>query len=236
MVTLFGKKEEKKVGRGFVPIERVKEMLDKGFNEIEIIDTLRKEGFSAEEIDKALTEAYKDVISRPLQPSTEQTTNTQPPQIQAQYQPFQNISAPLKDEGLSKEIKPLAQTQTQQTFYQPFKSEIETKLEDQISLEEYLDALIKSNLDELNKRLMEISLKQRELEEKIADFENKLAETEKSRKDELEKILLEIRGSRENINDLIVKVETLSKTIKELLPTLIEAVRLLSEIVQQKTK
>lgn len=64
MALTFLKKKEEKYGKGFVPTERVRELLSKGFMEHEIVDTLRKEGFSAEEIDKALTEALRDRVEK----------------------------------------------------------------------------------------------------------------------------------------------------------------------------
>src|SRR5438128_10637225 len=50
---------ERKTGGGRVPIERIKEMVARGFTEPEMIDILRNEGFTAEEIDKALTLAMR---------------------------------------------------------------------------------------------------------------------------------------------------------------------------------
>lgn len=66
---LFGKKEESK--RGFVPVDEVKGMILNKVPEGEIIEILRRGGFSAEEIARALAEAFRPVPSslesRPLQ-------------------------------------------------------------------------------------------------------------------------------------------------------------------------
>ncbi len=43
------------LGKGFVPVNRVKELSGKGFSEPEMIDVLRREGYSAEEIDRAFS-------------------------------------------------------------------------------------------------------------------------------------------------------------------------------------
>ena len=54
---IFGKKKE--IGRGFIPLDRVRAFLSNNVPESDIIESLRKEGFSAEEIDKALTESFR---------------------------------------------------------------------------------------------------------------------------------------------------------------------------------
>ena len=52
---LFGKKKR---GKGFIPLERVKELKAKNLPDGEIIQALMNEGFSAEEIDQALVQYY----------------------------------------------------------------------------------------------------------------------------------------------------------------------------------
>jgi hypothetical protein len=236
MVFFGKKKEEIKVGKGFVPVQRVKEMVEKGFSEIEIIDTLRKEGFSAEEIDKAFTEVYKDIVAR----QAPQNTQTQPI-----YQ-TQNIPLPQTQQTIiqnqliqNQNTQPVFQTQQIQPVQQvEVKKEIkEEKLpsyEDIVSLGEYIEAFIRERMEEHNKRLMEITLKFKEIESKISELDSKINEVEKSRKDEMDRIFGEIRNVKNLINDVIVKVEALTNTIKELLPSLLESVRLLSEIVQRQ--
>jgi len=226
-MVFFGKKEkEVKVGKGFVPIQRVLSMLEKGFSEIEIIDTLRKEGFSAEEIDKALTEAYKEVVNKQsIQTSqVQQPQLSQQPQVQQQtfqqnlpqIQPFQPV--PLQE--IKKESKESIERL-------PSKEEV-------ISMEEYVEALIKEKIEEYNKKLMEISLKFKEVEDKISEINEKLMEIERKRKEELDKIFSETRSIKDLLNDLITKVEVLSNTIKEIIPSMLESIRLLSEIVQRQ--
>ena len=53
---LFGKKKKK--GKGFIPLEKVKELKAKNLPDGEIIQALMNEGFSAEEIDQALIQYY----------------------------------------------------------------------------------------------------------------------------------------------------------------------------------
>jgi len=62
---IFGKKKmggrEEEVGKGSIPINRVKELISNNVPEGEIIEVLRREGFSAEEIDKGFIGALKTV-------------------------------------------------------------------------------------------------------------------------------------------------------------------------------
>jgi DNA-binding transcriptional MerR regulator len=105
MIKLFGlgaKKAERapKLGKGFIPTDRVKELSGKGFSEPEMIDVLRKEGFSAEEIDRALTQVLELTVSgAPEQQQSFQTlgqpqSNPQIPQI-----PEPSLQYPQTTEG-----------------------------------------------------------------------------------------------------------------------------------------
>jgi flagellar capping protein FliD len=108
MVKLFGlggKKAEEvpRLGKGFIPSDRVRELSDKGFSEPEIIDVLRKEGFSAEEIDRALTQALELKIAgqpeeQPSLPTFGQQQQPQVPQI-----PEQSLQYPQANEGFGAE-------------------------------------------------------------------------------------------------------------------------------------
>lgn len=63
---IFGRKKE--VGLGLIPTERIKVLFSEGVSQENIIDILRKEGYSAEEIDKGLIEALKEVPGEEVRP------------------------------------------------------------------------------------------------------------------------------------------------------------------------
>lgn len=231
---LFGGKKEKKEGKGEIPTEKVKNFLNKGFSEIEIIDILRKEGYSPEEIDKALMQASIEIKSSQLfqslqtpsqQISTSQNLSSQSQISQPQIQTSQSTS--LQTQIV--EAKPAQPTSIQKEVKEGFE---ESQI-DYISLQEYIDYLLRSKTQEINKRLMEINLKFKEFEERVLSLKDEIESVSKGTKEDLNKILYEIRLNRDNINDLSIKVETLNKTLKELLPSLIESVKLLSEIIQK---
>ncbi|MEM5833975.1 MAG: hypothetical protein QXH68_01075 [Candidatus Aenigmatarchaeota archaeon] len=227
-MVLFGSKKEKKEGRGEIPTEKVKNFLNKGFSEIEIIDILRKEGYSPEEIDKALMQASIEIKSSQLF----QSSQFQISQSQSQPQSPPQTPQPPQLSPLQTQIVETKQAQPT-SIQNEIKESFEESQIDYISLQEYIDYLLRSKTQEINKRLMEINLKFKELEERVLGLKEEIESVSKGTKEDLNKILNEIRLNRDNINDLSIKVETLNKTLKELLPSLIESVRLLSEIIQK---
>lgn len=227
-MVLFGSKKEKKEGRGEIPTEKVKNFLNRGFSEIEIIDILRKEGYSPEEIDKALMQASIEIKSSQLF----QSSQFQISQPQSQPQSPPQLPQPPQQSPLQTQIVETKQAQPT-SIQNEIKESFEESQIDYISLQEYIDYLLRSKTQEINKRLMEINLKFKELEERVLGLKEEIESVSKGTKEDLNKILNEIRLNRDNINDLSIKVETLNKTLKELLPSLIESVRLLSEIIQK---
>ena len=255
----FGSKKEVKVGKGEIPVEKAKNLLMRGFSEIEVIDTLRKEGYSPEEIDKALMQAVPEVkasltpsassptstITNPTNPAANpvvtpatpisQTSNITSQTIQqTSSQPlYQSISTP--NTLIQQPSEKNYETPIAKNFEKTEKVSMEEILPnvDYVSLEEYLDYLIKEKISELNKRLIETNLKFKDIEERLISLKEEIENIKKGTKDDINKILNEIRFNRDSINDLSLQVETLNKTLKELLPSLVESVRLLGEIVQK---
>ncbi len=102
----FGKKAEEspRLGKGFIPNDRVRELSDKGFSEPEIIDVLRKEGFSAEEIDRALTQVLELKISGQPEPQTSLPTfGSSQQQIQMPQIPESSLQYSQVPEGYGTE-------------------------------------------------------------------------------------------------------------------------------------
>lgn len=228
-MVFFGIKKETKIGKGEVPTEKVKNFLSRGFTEIEIIDLLRKEGYSPQEIDMALLHATTEL--KKVQNQSQQAV--QATQTQSLQQTKEESKEPIQQAS----SQPSSQLQT--PSISAVEKSIEEKTEkqdvqiDYISLEEYIEYLLREKTQEINKRLIEINLRYKELEDKILNLRREIEEMSTKSREDTNKILNEIRISRDNVNELSIRVETLSKTLKELLPSLVESVRLLSEIVQK---
>ena len=146
MALAFLKKKEEKYGKGFIPVEKVKELLSKGFMEHEIVDALRKEGFSAEEIDKALTEALRDKVEKKEELPTLEEIAPKKEEKQKEKLEFFEASAPeemIRSYPTEEYITALVQARV-------------SELEDKIRLIESKYLELSKRIDMLNKSLDEI--------------------------------------------------------------------------------
>jgi DNA-binding transcriptional MerR regulator len=214
-MALFGRKEPERIafGKGYVPVDKVKELASKRLSEPEIIDSLRKEGFSADEIDKALTEALKSGVSG-ISPPAAQPTPTlptleqiQPPQPQAQ------------------EMPQIPETSLPEQYYQP-----------EYAPEEYVEYLVKERTAEIDEKINEFMIRYQELEKRMAEVHEQISAMTKTRTSTEELILSKIESFKDLIGDVDTRLSSLEKAFKETLPALIEAVRTLSDLVQRVKK
>jgi DNA-binding protein YbaB len=206
---LFFKKKEPEAlgiaGKGFVPIERVKDLSTKGFSEPDMIDVLRKEGFSPEEIDKGLTEALKaGVVGSP-----QSSAPALPTLEQLQPQPQQQMPQ-------------IPETSLPQEYYQQ-----------QYPTEEYIEYVVRARTAEMDERMNEFIIKYGELEKRMAEVNEQLSNLAKARSSGEELIISKIDSFKDLIADVDIRMSSLEKAFKETLPALIESVRALSDVVQR---
>jgi hypothetical protein len=213
MIKLFGKKEpeeSKGIGRGFAPIDRVRELTDKGFTEPEIIDVLRKEGFGADEIDRALTQVLKiGVTGQPAEPGLPTMNQMQAPQ--PQFQP------------------PTALPQMPQQSFQPPRQE-------SYGAEELVESIVHERMGEVNEKFTELMTKQAELERYISNLHHQLSIMSKGRSETEQSILAKLDSYKDSLDDLGGNVSSLEKAFKDALPALIESVRSLTDLVHRMKK
>jgi chromosome segregation ATPase len=194
------------------PVERVKELSSHGFSEPEIIDILRKEGYNPQEIDLALTQALKEKLQT--------TTSTK-----------QKEEIPSFEEVVKK-AQPDQQTQQQSIQYTS-----STQPEQQYSWEEYfsyIDYLIHSRISEINKELEKINMKHQNLERRIDEINQNFKEIVSKREETYTQILRKIDELNSSIANLALRISTLEELLKDILPALIESVRSLSRLAQEK--
>ncbi|MCD6483294.1 MAG: hypothetical protein J7K83_03450 [Candidatus Aenigmarchaeota archaeon] len=230
---LFSKKKSTSVGKGFVPTDKVKELFSKGFSEVEIIDILRKEGFSPEEVDKALTEALKSEINKVKLPTKkdieesvkEEAKPSQPltQQPDQQTQPVQQATQQIQQPQSVQPVNPVQQEVAEEEYAY-------------VTPEEYVEYLIREKMQDLNTRLMEFNMKYKELENRIADLTERLDNFWKSREDEYQSILRRIETLKDSLDEMNTRIATLERAFKETFPSLIEGIKLLSEVVQKLKK
>jgi uncharacterized phage infection (PIP) family protein YhgE len=203
------KKKEALVGKGFIPVDRVREMSSKGFSEPQIVEALLKEGFTIDEIDKALTQALRAAVSGPTEKKEE-------------------IKLPTLEEIVKEEKMPEVPEKPLAESYPEHYSEAE-----RYSTEEYVDYLVQARVSEIVEKIREIDLKYNELEKRVESIRSQLNEILKARSEEHKQILSKIDSFSENVSEMSIKVSGLEKVFKETLPALIESVRALSELVQR---
>lgn len=218
---LFKKKDERlpSVGKGFLPIERVKDLSSKGFAEAEIIDVLRKEGYSPEEIDKGLTQALRSNVSSAPTPASAPLQFSQGAPILPTLEQIQPASPA--------QIMPqIPETSLPQQYY----------YEESYSPEEYVDYLVKEKTTEMEQKMSVFAIRYEELEKKTEELHEMLTEMTQMRGGEQQQILNKIDSFKDVLNDVDTRMSSLEKAFKETLPALIESVRALSDVVQRLKK
>ncbi|MFH7880920.1 MAG: hypothetical protein QXI09_02845 [Candidatus Aenigmatarchaeota archaeon] len=190
------------------PIERVKELISKGFSEIEVIDILRKEGYSPDEIDLALSNVLKETIEKSVVKKEEEKKEE---------------GSKKKEEVQTQEIKT-----PQETSQYPFQY---INLEDYFN---YIDYLIQNRVSEVTNQIKLLETKYSQLEQKLNNIiEETRAYSSKESKLERE-IMSNFKILQDGMKELTKKIETVEEILKEVLPTLIESVRTLSQIIRKQ--
>ncbi|MFH1623332.1 MAG: hypothetical protein ABIA12_02330 [Candidatus Aenigmatarchaeota archaeon] len=241
------KKAEESAGRGYVPTDRVRELTGRGFSELDTIDVLRREGFSPDEIDKALTQTLKEgVIGGPADVMQQQMPwqEQQPPVQQAhqqqpsQYAPFppsrQSSAQPNEEqpEGLRlPTIEDLKPSRLESGSPAAPESSLPDEYYQGYPTEEYIDYVIQERTRDVMEKISEFSLRNRELEAKIRDMSERVAEMSKMRIGEQQQVLSTIEGLTDSVNDVNMRIAGLEKAFKDTLPALIESVRALCDLV-----
>lgn len=215
------KKEPEKMeqhGKGFVPVDKVKQLSGRGFSEPEIIDILRKDGFSSEEIDRALTQALRIGVT-----GEEQQPQQLPTLKELQSQSFAGVEeSPQMGFNLPQEQQP----SSYQDYYQ----------QEGYSTEELVEAIVQERMTELDDRLTEFREKHSNLERKLADIHHRLNVISKGRSQQDDALLAKMDSMKDSLDEIEGKMSSLEKAFKDALPALIESVRSLSDLVQRLKK
>jgi hypothetical protein len=97
--------------------------------------------------------------------------------------------------------------------------------------EEYIDYVIQENMNQINQRINGFSVRQKELEKRIIEMNERLKDTLNVRSGEQQQIITKIDSFSETVSDVNMRTANLEKAFKETLPALIESVRALSDLV-----
>lgn len=261
----FGKKkrEETAKGRGYVPTDRIKELMGRGFSEIDTIDVLRREGFSPDEIDKGLEKVIKEgSVGRATPPAPQTpadilaTNRTQEGGFVSLGQAYEQSQSPAQGPVFPPRKEGAASAQLRQggrsdepAFKLPTFEELsgkskvgelavpETSLPDEYyegyPTEEYIDYVVQERMGEIEQRINGFAVRNKELENRIIELNERLKDVSKVRSGEQQQIISKIDSFGETVNDVNMRTASLEKAFKETLPALIESVRALSDLVQR---
>ena len=213
-------------GKGFVPNDRVREMASRGFSEPEMIDVLRKEGFSPDEIDKSLTSTLQSNIAG--EPQAQQPAQQNPgqkffptsgqdifPSLTPTFQQTGPQDAP-KQEPTLPQVPETSLPETYSTY----------------STEDYIDYALQSRLGEVYDMVDDMQKQNNEFSSKLSQLQQKM-ETFFSAGGSSSTDARRIESFTENISQIESRVSSLERAFKETLPSIIESVRTLSDLIKK---
>jgi chromosome segregation ATPase len=187
------------------PIERVKELSSRGFSEPEIIDILRKEGYEPGIIDLALTQVLKEKLQSKGVGNKENVEMSKIPTI----------------EEIVRDVQPeSSQLQIQQYSWEDYFN--------------YIDYIIQSRIGEISKDLEKVDLKYQNLERRIEEINQSIRQTVNVKEESYHQIIKKMEELDSSMRELSQRINGLEEIFKEILPALIESVRSLSRLTQQK--
>jgi uncharacterized phage infection (PIP) family protein YhgE len=236
-------------GKGFVPIDRVREMAARGFSEPEMIDILRREGFSADEVDKALTQALRVGVTgehdQPRQQEGWQPVYQRPQQEQQQFQWPSEAQAPPEPQQQEQQptmgglptLQSLGAEAQQQMPQIPETSLPEGYYSQQYSSEEYIDYIVQQRMGEVAEKVKEIGRRYDDLQKRLDEIISSLKNVAtKEASPQQTQIASKIDTFGETVSDIDNRLSGLEKAFKDTLPSLIDSVRALSDVVQKVRK
>jgi len=242
----FKKKEPEKIavsGKGGIPIDRVRDLASKGFSEPDMIDALRKDGFSADEIDKALTEALKEGVGGVTPPKMEEQSMAVLPELES-FQP--TIAAPPEMPETSLPQDYSQQAWAQQPQMQQWQQQYPTQQwpvqqmqqgqqpqQQSYGTEEYVEYLVKERMSEIDDKVKEFTIRYQELEKRMAVAYDQLSSLSQTRTSEQQQILNKMDSWKDILQDVDMRLSALEKAFKDTLPPMIESVRALSDLVER---
>jgi len=258
----FGKKKPEAIkGKGFVPVDRARQLMSKGFSETEVIDVLRREGYSAEEIDKALTETLKAgvagasvpspaVPAQPTFPSAPATATPQPAVAAQAPAAAPSPSAAATATAPAAEAQPTFPPRHETKIVEAPKPKApsiedlkakpqmpvvpETSLPEQYAEEYPTEEYIDYVVQEHMSEVLQALDDFAKRHEKLEKKINQIsAQISKLSESAGKPQTGRMEEFSESLEDVNARLASLEKAFKETLPALIESVRALSDLVQR---
>jgi len=205
-------------GKGYVPIEEVQRMRERGLSDREITDELKRRGFSFEEIERALLQTLKSAVGSPLA--------TKEPE-RASASPGESKSVTIEEiyaSGGEEEV-PL---ETSESDILALPTE---ELQPEVTIEELVEGVVNEKWEAFEKEVKELREEFSTLMRGLKELEVKLAELGSAKEEgEVKRKLDELEGK---FADLEARVNALEKALKQFLPSLVENVRELANLISE---
>jgi seryl-tRNA synthetase len=108
--------------------------------------------------------------------------------------------------------------------------------EQQYSSEEYIDYLVQQRVAEVTEKMNEFQKRYQEMQEKISELTSELKAVSVKTSPLQSQMMNKMDSFTESITDVNNRLSGLEKAFKETLPSLIDSVRALSDLVQRVRK
>ena len=229
MLFLTKKKKEERP----LPTDEVVKMSQSGMSDKDIIRHLKSEGYTYDEIEKAMLMAMKSTVKSPKPKQSEQSASEQlnVPQS-AQFNPSfggAQSQMPSLPQGESFENLP-----SQPSVQEP-PQDFSQSVEDTVDINNIVEDIIQSMV---NEKWEKIDARMKEVEREMEDAKKLLSNIKTEKKQEVSKEEIDEKFGEldTKVEDLEVRVGALEKSFKQLLPTLVDNIQNLSNIVETLKK
>lgn len=210
--------------KGFVPIDRVREMASRGFSEPEIIDVLRREGFSAGEIDRALMQALRVGVTGEHQQQPQQMPQ-QPRQVEEQQtqRPALPTMEDLGQDQHGPQMPQIPETSLPENYSQSY------------STEDYIDYIVQQRMSEVVEKVSDMDNKFQTIQTKIEAIADAI-KSSGSRGSMDMQVSQKMEELSKSVSEVDNRLSGLEKAFSQTLPAMVDSVRSLTDLVQKMKK
>ncbi len=203
-------------GKGYIPIEEVQRMRERGLSDREITNELKRRGFSFEEIERALLQTLKSAVGTSQAPKGTEIPRTPPPE-EKRTMTIEDIYASEGEE---------APVETPESDVLALPTE---ELQPEVTIEELVEGVVNEKWEAFEREMKELREEQSSLMRGLKELEAKLAELGSEREEgEVKRKLDELESK---FADLEARINALEKAFKQFLPSLVENVRELTNLI-----
>lgn len=208
---------------GSLPLEEIASMRTSGMSDRDIIRKLKEMGYSYDEIEKAMIESLKGEVS----PATEAIEQPKPttPALTTNEPSVGEIYEESTTESNEPEMAPEALVEPGEAvglFEGP---------EAELSIEELVEGVVNEKWEVFEKELRNIKYDQEKMMRELEEMRKAIYRLSEERKNPaVERKIIELEKKFENMD---ARISGLEKAFKQFLPSLIQNVRTLSDLVKK---